>query len=88
MSPQSSSVENTLQAPPFEPWRLTGIGVLRIVFGIIWGIDAWLKWQPDFINNFVSYLTGPLASQPPQVRAWIHSGIKSSASTRAYLHIS
>ncbi len=37
MSPQSSSVENTLQAPPFEPWRLTGIGVLRIVFGIIWG---------------------------------------------------
>ncbi len=33
-------------------WRLQGIGVLRIVFGLVWAIDAWFKWQPDFINNF------------------------------------
>jgi hypothetical protein len=38
--------------------RLTGIGLLRITFGLMWAIDAWFKWQPDFLNNFTSYLTG------------------------------
>ncbi len=57
---------------PFGPWRLTGIAILRIVFGLVWGIDAWFKWQPSFVDNFVSYTTGALDGQPPQVRAWIH----------------
>lgn len=53
------------------PWRLKGIGVLRIVFGLVWAIDAWFKWQPDFVNNFVSYLTKPLDGQPAWVQEWI-----------------
>jgi hypothetical protein len=40
------------------PWRLRGIGILRILFGAVWGIDAWFKWQPAFLNNFTSYFTG------------------------------
>jgi hypothetical protein len=32
-------------------WRLTGIGLLRIAFGLVWAIDAWFKWQPDFITT-------------------------------------
>jgi uncharacterized membrane protein YphA (DoxX/SURF4 family) len=52
-------------------WRLSAIGVLRIVFGIIWGIDAWFKWQPDFVNNFTSYLTGAQDGQPWPVHHWI-----------------
>jgi hypothetical protein len=24
----------------FAPWRLKGIGILRIIFGVVWGIDA------------------------------------------------
>ncbi|MBJ7609289.1 MAG: alpha/beta fold hydrolase [Candidatus Dormibacteraeota bacterium] len=24
----------------FAPWRLKGIGILRIVFGVVWGVDA------------------------------------------------
>jgi hypothetical protein len=31
------------QQPTFAPWRLTGIGLLRILFGVVWGIDAWFK---------------------------------------------
>jgi len=54
------------------PWRLKGIGALRIVFGVVWAIDAWFKWQPDFINNFASYLTGSLDGQPGWVQSWIH----------------
>lgn len=45
----------------------------RIGFGLIWLIDAWFKWQPAFINGFVSYLTGATSgSQPAWVNAWIH----------------
>ncbi len=55
-----------------SPWRLKGIGVLRIIFGLIWAVDAWFKWQPDFINNFSDYLTGTLEGQPPAVQSWIN----------------
>lgn len=60
------------QQPTLAPWRMTGIGLLRILFGVIWGIDAWFKWQPAFVNNLTSYITGALAGQSPQVRAYIH----------------
>jgi len=60
------------EAKPFAwaSWRLNGISVLRIVFGLVWGIDAWFKWQPDFINNFTSYLSTD--GQPPAVKGWIN----------------
>jgi nitrite reductase (NO-forming) len=54
-----------------DSWRFSGIGILRIVFGIVWGIDAWFKWQPDFVNNFTSYLTGAQDGQPWAVHHWI-----------------
>jgi nitrite reductase (NO-forming) len=53
-------------------WRLKGMGILRIVFGLIWAVDAWFKWQPDFIHNFESYLSGTLDGQPAAVQAWIN----------------
>ena len=56
-----------------DSWRLKGIGILRIVFGVVWGVDAWFKWQPDFINNFTQYLSdaGAHDGQPTVVKAWI-----------------
>jgi thiosulfate dehydrogenase (quinone) large subunit len=56
---------------PLPGWRLTGIGLLRITFGVVWAIDAWFKWQPDFINNFADYLTGAQEGQPAWVQSWI-----------------
>jgi thiosulfate dehydrogenase [quinone] large subunit len=53
-------------------WRLKGIGFLRIVFGVVWGIDAWFKWQPDFITNFTSYVSGAQAGQPGVIHGWIN----------------
>lgn len=52
-------------------WRLEGIGVLRIVFGLVWAVDAWFKWQPDFIHNFTDYLSGAQDGQPLLVHHWI-----------------
>jgi|SRR5579859_2150512 len=53
-------------------WRAKGIAVLRVIFGLVWLVDAWFKWQPDFINQFSGYLTGTLDGQPAAVQAWIN----------------
>jgi len=54
-----------------EPWRAQALGILRIVFGLAWAIDAQFKWQPAFQIGFVKYLTGALDGQPSLVKAWI-----------------
>ena len=53
------------------PWRANAFGILRIIFGLVWGIDAAFKWQPAFQTGFVTYLTGALGGQPALVKAWI-----------------
>lgn len=72
MSTQSTSMQHTLTHEPSmaQAWRNNGIAILRIIFGVVWGIDAWFKWQPDFINNFSSYLSSD--SQPKAVAWWIN----------------
>ncbi len=50
--------------------------LLRIVFGIVWLIDASFKWSPAFINNFTDYLTGGAQGQPALVQAWIDLWVK------------
>ena len=56
-----------------ESWRLTGLGLLRIAFGIVWAIDAWLKWRPgsDFFGNFTGHVDMAYNGQPQAIQAWI-----------------
>jgi len=49
--------------------------LLRMIFGIIWLVDALFKWSPAFINNFTSYLAEGAENQPALVQAWIHMWI-------------
>ncbi len=53
-------------------WRVKGFGILRIVFGFFWAVDAWFKWQPGFVNKFVDYLSSALEGQPIVVQTWIN----------------
>ncbi len=46
--------------------------VLRIVFGVVWLIDASFKWNPAFLNNFTDYLVQGAQGQSVLVQAWIH----------------
>ena len=62
---------NEAEAGQLARWRFNGIGLLRILFGIVWGIDAWFKWQPDFVNNFKDYLSSAQQGQPWPVHHWI-----------------
>ena len=45
--------------------------MLRIAFGVAWGVAAWLKWQPAFINRFVDIVKGAMEGQPQFVQTWI-----------------
>jgi len=62
---------NQLNPLGFSKWRADGIGIMRILFGVIWAIDAQFKWRADFILNFVDYLSGKQAGQPFLVERWI-----------------
>ncbi|MBV9706046.1 MAG: DoxX family membrane protein [Chloroflexi bacterium] len=60
---QTSSAVNTARAK--------GIAALRVAFGLIWIVAAWLKWQPEFQNKFLDQITGAQDGQPPVIHAWI-----------------
>ncbi len=57
--------------PPIARWRLVGFGFLRIVFGVVWAIDAQFKWQPAFVDGFTGYLSSAMSGQPHAIEAWI-----------------
>ncbi|HEX7734837.1 MAG TPA: hypothetical protein VF458_08235 [Ktedonobacteraceae bacterium] len=47
------------------------MAILRIAFGGIWVVAAWLKWQPAFQNTFLNQLTRAKEGQPVLIQAWI-----------------
>ena len=71
---EASAQTVVVQAGPMTlaPWQARGIAALRILFGFVWLIDAWFKWQPDVVTRFSDYLTGSLEGQPTWVQGWIH----------------
>jgi thiosulfate dehydrogenase [quinone] large subunit len=52
-------------------WQWKRIGILRIIFGLIWAVDAWLKWQPAFQNTFVQQVSAAKDGQPGLIQQWI-----------------
>lgn len=34
-------------------WVIAVTGAVRAAFGVIWGIDAYLTWQPAFADHYV-----------------------------------
>jgi len=50
--------------------RLTGVAILRIAFGVIWAVDASLKWQPAFQANFLQMLSDVAKGQPGFLGWW------------------
>ncbi len=49
---------------------------LRISFGIIWLIDAVLKWLPGFRSGYMSTILGTAAGQPGWLRWWFDFWIR------------
>ncbi len=57
---------------PSGLWTYTLSGAIRAAFGLVWAIDAYFKWQPDFFNNYSSYITGIVSGQPAWLLPWFN----------------
>lgn len=45
--------------------------IIRIVFGLVWAIDAGFKWTPSFQNGLPDLLSSMMSGQPVFVADWI-----------------
>ncbi|MBV9615113.1 MAG: DoxX family membrane protein [Ktedonobacteraceae bacterium] len=52
-------------------WRERGIGIVRILFGLVYAVAAILKWQPEFQQSFLQQVTGTQDGQPASIVGWI-----------------
>jgi uncharacterized membrane protein YphA (DoxX/SURF4 family) len=50
--------------------------VLRITFGVIWLIDATLKWLPGFRATYMSTIMGEAQGQPGWLQPWFNFWIR------------
>jgi len=56
-----------------SPTRLAKhTAVLRITFGIMWAINAVLKWQAAFRNGFLDQIKGAADGQPGWLHGWFN----------------
>ena len=52
--------------------RMKNIALLRIAFGVVWAVDASLKWLPSFAQHtMLDKLENASTGQPTLVHAWI-----------------
>jgi len=49
---------------------------LRIAFGLIWAIDAVMKWLPGFRSSYVADIVGAAKGQPGWLRWWFDFWVK------------
>lgn len=68
--PTASSVQQS-QSSALKNWRPKLIGALRVAFGLVWAVAAWLKWQPDFQNHFLDQISTAKDGQPSFIEGWI-----------------
>jgi thiosulfate dehydrogenase (quinone) large subunit len=52
-------------------WRERGVGIARIVFGLVWVVAALLQWLPQFQNSFVAQVAAAKGGQPALIQGWI-----------------
>ena len=52
-------------------WRERGVGLMRILFGLVYVVAATLKWQPQFQNTFVQQISAVSDGEPAPIQTWI-----------------
>jgi nitrite reductase (NO-forming) len=63
---------NNIETKQASHWTHTIAGAIRAAFGLVWGLDAYFKWQPDFYNNYQSYISGIIGGQPGWLMPWFN----------------
>jgi thiosulfate dehydrogenase (quinone) large subunit len=69
---ESGDVRST-RPPRFGALRggvIRRVELLRLVFGLVWAVDAYLKWQPAFIHSYAKNVAAGADGQPGWLRPW------------------
>jgi uncharacterized membrane protein YphA (DoxX/SURF4 family) len=61
------------RARPSGTW---GGAAVRVAFGMVWLVDAVLKWLPGYRTNFLDQLRIGAQGQPPWLHPWFHFVIR------------
>ena len=69
-SPLRKTPKSSSRSIPMN-WRERGVGLGRIIFGLVYVVAATLKWQPQFQNTFVAQISAARDGQPALIQAWI-----------------
>jgi thiosulfate dehydrogenase (quinone) large subunit len=48
-------------------------GIVRIVFGLIWSVDVYFKWQPSFLNGMLGVMHDGAMGQPAWLMPWFNA---------------
>lgn len=54
---------------PSAGWTGTTV---RLIFGVIWAIDAFLKWLPGYRHSYINSLKQTAQGQPSWLHGWFH----------------
>ena len=46
------------------------IAILRIVFGLMWSVDAFFKWSSSFRNSYINQIQSASQGQPSWLHPW------------------
>lgn len=65
----SDTVHSSAAVTPSNGWTGT---IARLVFGVIFGFDAFLKWLPGYRRTYISQLRSSAAGQPGWLHGWFH----------------
>jgi nitrite reductase (NO-forming) len=67
----SAAAATTDRGLPTPSAGWTGTTV-RVLFGIVFGVDAVLKWLPGYRDTYLAALKSASASQPTWLHGWFH----------------
>jgi nitrite reductase (NO-forming) len=48
------------------------VAILRVIFGLMWAIDAAFKWQPAFKSGFLDQIKSAADGQPHWLHGWFN----------------
>jgi len=61
--------------PSASTWHALASAALRVIFGIIWAVNAAFTWMPGFAANYTGYLRNAAEGQPAWSAAWFDAWI-------------
>ena|SRR5271157_2274007 len=67
MSKRTASTKNDR-----SPWVDTAASGVRTAFGLVWAVDAYLKYQPAFLTGYLGIIQGAASGQPAWLAPWFN----------------